>query len=145
MAGFSDTMENNLCKLIFNAVAIANVADNAAAAPSTSLWVALHESDPADAGTQGTGETAYTGYARSQVIRTTAGWEVTGGSVVPAASVTFPQATSTSTGTLTYASIGLTSATTAGIIVASGAISPTIAYQQNTTPSLTTGSSFTLD
>jgi hypothetical protein len=33
----SDTFENDILKLIFNATAIANLADNAASAPLTSL------------------------------------------------------------------------------------------------------------
>jgi hypothetical protein len=44
--------ECNLLKLIFNAVAIANIADNAAASPLTNLFWALHTADPGDAGTQ---------------------------------------------------------------------------------------------
>jgi hypothetical protein len=145
MAGFADTFENDLCKLLFNGTAIANIADNAAAAPSTNLWLSLHETDPTDTGTQGSGETAYTGYTRIGVARTSTGFVVTGNSVSPNVNVDFPQATSTSTGTLAYASIGLTSNSTGGTIIASGAITPTIAYGQNVTPRLTTGSSFTLD
>jgi len=145
MAGFSDTFENDLCKLIFNGTAISLIADNTATTPTTDLWVALHESDPADTGTQGTGETAYTGYTRIAVDRVSTGWAVTNNSVSPNATITYPQATSTSTGTLTYASIGLTSATTDGKIIASGALTVSINYSQNVTPSLTTGSSFTLD
>lgn len=147
MAGFSNTFEDNILKLLFNATAISNIADNAASSPSTALWVSLHTADPADTGTQGTNETAYTGYARVAVARTTSGWAVTDGSgtVSPVSAITFGQATSTSTGTLTHAGIGLSSSSTSGIMIASGAISPNINYQQNTTPSLTTGSSFTLD
>jgi hypothetical protein len=145
MAGFSDTFENDLCKLIFNAVAISNVADNAATAPLTSLWAALHTADPADTGTQGTNEGGYAQYTRISVARTTAGWVVTNNSVSPVANIDFPQNTSTSTGTFTHASIGVTSASTAGKIIAAGTISPNINFSQNVTPRLTTSSSFTLD
>jgi hypothetical protein len=145
MAGFSDTFENNILRLLLNATAISNIADNAASAPATNIWVSLHTADPADTGTMGTNEVSYTGYTRIGVARTTGGWVVTNNSASPVSAITFPQATSTSTGTITYASLGMTSATTAGIIIASGAVSPTINYGQNVTPSLTTGSSFTLD
>jgi len=145
MAGFSDTFEDNILKLLLNATAISNIADNTATSPSTAIWVALHTADPGDTGTQGTNEASYTGYTRIAVARTTGGWVVASGSASPVSAITFPQATSTSTGTLTHASLGLSSATTSGIIIASGAISPNINYQQNTTPSITTGSSFTLD
>jgi len=145
MAGFGDTFENDLCKLIFNATAIANIADNAGSSPSTALWVSLHTADPGDTGTQGTNETSYTGYARVAVARTTGGWVVTNNSVSPVSNITYGQATSTSTGTLTHAAIGLTSASTGGKIIAAGAISPNINFSQNVTPQLTTGSSFTLD
>jgi len=111
MAGFSDTFENDVCKLIFNAVAIGNIADNAASSPLTNLWCALHTADPAD----------------------------------PVANIDFPQNTSTSTGTFTHASIGVTSASTGAKIIAAGTISPNINFSQNVTPRLTTASSFTLD
>ena len=145
MAGFADTFENDLCKLIFNGTAIGNIADNAASAPLTTLWMALHTADPADTGTQGTNEGGYAQYTRISVARSTAGWVVTNNSVSPVANVDFPQNTSTSTGTFTHASIGVTSASTASKILAFGTISPNINFSQNVTPRLTTGSSFTLD
>ena len=145
MAGFSDTFENDLCKLIFNATAIGNVADNAASAPLTSLWCSLHTADPADTGTQGTNEGGYAQYTRISVARTTAGWVVTNNSVSPVANIDFPQNTSTSTGTFTHASICVTSSSTSGKILAAGTISPNINFSQNVTPRLTTASSFTLD
>jgi hypothetical protein len=145
MAGFSDTSETNILKLYLNATAIANIADNASSSPNTAVWVSLHTADPGDTGTAGTNEASYTGYTRISVTRTTAGWTVASGAANPVAAITFPQNTSTSTGTLTHAAIVMTSATTGGIIIASGTISPNINYSQNVTPSLTTGSSFTLD
>ena len=146
MAGFSDTYESNILKLILTAVAIANIADNTATSPATVLWGSLHTADPGDTGFQGTSESTYTGYTRISVARTTAGWSVgAAGNASPVAAITFPQATSTSTSTITHAGIGMSSATTAGILIASGALSPTINIAQNVTPSLTTGSSFTLD
>ena len=145
MAGFSDTFENDLCKLIFNAVAIANIADNAASSPITNTWLALHTADPGDSGVQATNEGGYAAYTRVSVARTTAGWVVTNNSVSPVANADFPQNTSTSTGTFTHASIGITSASTSTKYLAAGTISPSINFSQNVIPRLTTGSSFTLD
>lgn len=89
----SNTFENDLLKLIYNATAIANIADNAAAAPLTNIFWALHTADPGEAGDQTTSEAAYTSYARVSVARTTGGHTVTNNSVSPVAQVTFPAAT----------------------------------------------------
>ena len=147
MAGKSDSFESQLLGLIFTGASISQLAINASSSPLTALWFGLHTSDPGDSGTQGTNETAYTGYTRIAVTRTTNGFIVSSnsGNVSPAASVTFPQATSTSTGTLTHFSIGMTSASTSGEILYAGSISPTINFGQNVTPSLTSASSFTED
>lgn len=59
-----NTFENDWLLLIFNATAIANIADNAASAPLTNLYVSLHTADPGEAGDQTTNEAAYTSYAR---------------------------------------------------------------------------------
>lgn len=58
-----NTFENDLLQLIFNAVAIANLAQNGVS-PITNIEVSLHTADPGEAGDQTTSETAYTGYAR---------------------------------------------------------------------------------
>jgi hypothetical protein len=140
-----DTFENDVLRLLFNAVAIANVADNAASSPVTSLWTSLHTADPGETGTQGTSESAYAGYARVSVARTTAGWVVTNNSVSPVSAITYPTATSTSTSTVTHFAVGLTSASTGGKILYKGTVTPNIAIQQNVVARLTTGSSITED
>ena len=136
--------DSSILKLILTAAGITNIADNTATSPATVVWIGLHEADPGTAGDQTTNETAYTGYARVSVARSTAGWVVgAAGNASPAAAITFGTATTTSTGTITYGSIGLSSSG-AGTLIASGAISPSINYGQNVIPQLTTGSSFTL-
>lgn len=140
----SDTFENDWLKLIFNATAIANIAQDGTS-PLTSLWASLHTADPGETGTQGTSEATYTGYARTSVARTTAGWVVTNNSVSPVSAITFPTATSTSTSTMTHFAVGVSSASTGGKVLYKGAISPTIAIQQNVAARLTTGSSITED
>lgn len=138
-----DTFENDWLKLIFNATAIANIADNASSAPLTSLWVALHTADPGEAGTQATNEATYTSYARVGVARTGSGWTVTGNSVSPAANIDFPICTGGSN-TITFFSVG-TGNTGATKILYSGTVSPSISVTTGTTPRLTTASAITED
>lgn len=144
--GFGAQFASDLTKLIFTAQAIANIADNAAGSPSTNLWVSLHTADPGSTGTQGNNEGGYAQYTRVGVARTTGGWSPSGssGQANPVANIDFPQNTSTSTGAFTFAAVGLTSASTSGKIIASGALSVNINYAQNVTPRLTTASTFTL-
>lgn len=139
-----NTFENDLLKLIYNAVAIANIADNAAVSPLTNLQVALHTADPGEAGDQTTSETAYTGYARVAVARTTGGWTVTGNSVSPVANIDFGEATAAPGGPITHASVGV-AASGASKILHSGALSPTITMAVGTIPRIKTTSTITED
>lgn len=141
----SNTLESAVLNLLLAAKPLANVFDNAGSSPITDIWVALHTSDPTDSGTMGSGELAATGYTRIATTRSTAGWTVSNGSASPVAAITFPQLTSTSTGTITHFSVGMTSATTGGTIFYKGTVSPNINYGQNVTPSISTGSSITED
>ena len=141
MAGTGSTFANDLLKLIFQATAIANLADNAASAPITNIYASLHTADPV-AGNQTTSEAAYTSYARVAVARTSGGWTVSSNTVVPVAAITFPAATGGSE-TETYAGLGKSVSGT-GELYFCGAISPTIAVSNGVTPSLTTSSILTL-
>lgn len=143
MAGKSDTFENDWLKLIFNAVAIANIADNAAASPLTDLYVALHTADPTDAGVQNASEATYTGYARVAVARSAGGWTVTGSSVSPVAAISFGACTA-GTNTATHWSVGVAGSGATKVLYA-GAISPTISISAGVTPQLTTASTVTED
>lgn len=138
-----NTFENDWLKLVFNATAIANLADNAATAPLTSLYVALHTADPGEAGDQTTSEAAYTGYARVAVARTTGGWTVTNNSVSPAAEISFPAGTG-GTGTATHFSVGV-AASGASKILYKGTVTPNIVMGSGVTPKLTTASTVTED
>lgn len=138
-----NTFENDLLKLIFNATAIANICDNAAASPLTNLYVSLHTADPGEAGDQTTSEVAYTSYARVAVARTSGGWTVTANSVSPVATISFPAGTGGS-GTATYFGVG-TASSGAGKLLYSGAISPSIVCGSGVTPQLTTASTITED
>lgn len=138
-----NTFENDWLKLIFQATAIANIADNAAASPLTNLYVSLHTADPGEAGDQTTNEITYTSYARVAVARTAGGWTVTGNSVSPAATISFPAGTGGS-GTATHVGVG-TLATTAGKLLYSGTVTPNIVTGNGITPQLTTASTITED
>lgn len=111
----------------------------------TGLWSALHTADPTAGSGQNQSEVSFVGYARVLTTRSTAGFVVSGSgpaTASPVAAITFPQLTSTSTGTATYWSIG-SSSSGAGQILYSGSLSPSINLGQNVTPQITTGSSIT--
>lgn len=139
----SNSLENSWLLLLFNATAIDNIADNAASSPLTNLYVGLHTSDPGEAGDQTTNECAYTSYARVAVARSDEGFTVSGNSVVPAAAISFPEASGGSE-TATHASIGSASSG-AGVLYYSGTISPNITISTGVTPQLTTSTSITED
>jgi hypothetical protein len=139
----SDTTENALMLLIFNATAWGNYADNAATSPQTNIHTALHTADPGDAGTMSTSETTYTSYARTNVARTSGGWTVTNNSVSPAATISFPAGTGGS-GTVTHFSTGKTGGGTTAILF-SGTVTPNITVGNGVTPQLSTSTAITID
>lgn len=139
----TNAFETSFLALIFNGTAIANLADNAASAPLTNLYLSLHTSDPGEAGNQTTNECAYGSYARVAVARSGSGWTVTANSVSPVAAVNFPEATS-GTETATHFGIG-SLASGAGVLYYKGAISPNVAVSSGVTPSLTTATTITED
>ena len=139
----SNTTETAILKLVFQAIAWGNYADNAASSPQTNVDVALHTADPGDTGTQTTSETTYTSYARVSVARTTGGWSESSGTVTPVATIAFPAGTGGS-GTVTHFSTGKTGGG-ASAILWSGTVTPNIVTGNGVTPQLTTSSTITLD
>ena len=92
----SNAFEQSLLELLFNNSNIANVGDATGLRGSTtagSLYLALHTSDPGEAGSQTTNECAYTSYARQAVARSVAGFTISGNIASLAANVDFPEAT----------------------------------------------------
>ncbi len=143
-----NTFSNDLLKLIFQAVAIAGIAENATISPLTNLYVSLHTADPGEAGTQQTNEIAYTGYARIAVARSAAGWTVTNNSVSPVADITFPAYGGGAGGTVTHFGVGTVDlATGAGkLLFGSGCtVTPNIVVGAGVTPILTTATAITLN
>ena len=139
----SNAAENSILNLIYSATAWSNVADNASSSPLTNIHVALHTSDPADAGNMSTNEIAYTSYARVNVARSS-GWSTSSaGSISPAATISFP-AGSGGSGTATHFSTGKTGGGSAEIFF-SGTVTPNIVTGNGVTPQLTTSTTITLD
>jgi hypothetical protein len=134
-----DSFENDLLLLFFNATSIANICTSVGAA---NLTVALHTADPGEAGTQATNETAYTGYARVNVARTSGGWTVTGSSVSPVANIDFGECTAAPGGPITHFSIGTG---TANKLLYSGTVSPNITMTTGVIPRLKTSSTVVED
>ena len=137
----SNAFENSSLLLIFNATAIADLAENDTTTPATTLTVALHTGDPGEAGDMTTSEATYTSYARVTVARTAGGWTVTGNSVSPAANITFPQATGGSE-TITHFSVGTG---VADNMMYSGTVTPNIVVSNGVQPVLDTATAITED
>jgi hypothetical protein len=135
------TYDNDLLKMLFNAVPIANICDNAATSPLTNIYVSLHTGDPGAAGSQTTNEAAYAGYARVAVARSTSGWTVSSNSVAPFAVISFPTCTS-GTETETWAAAG-TSFTGTGKILYRGPLTPSLNVSVGVVPQLTTATTLT--
>lgn len=142
----SNSWENGLLLLLFNNTNFANVGDATGLRGSStagSLYVSLHTADPGEAGDQTTSEASYTGYARVAVARSGAGFTVTGNSVSPAATITFPLG-SGGGGTATHFGIG-TASTGAGVLLYSGTITPNLTMGNGIQPQLTTAGTLTED
>lgn len=137
----TNSFENSLLLLIFNATTIADLAENDTTSPATTLTVSLHTADPGEAGTMTTNEAAYGSYARVTVARTAGGWTVTGNSVSPVANIDFPQATS-GTETITHFGVGTG---VSNNLMYKGTVTPNIAVSTGVQPRLTTASTITED
>lgn len=139
----SNAFELDLVSLIFLGTAIANLADNTASGPLTSLYLSLHTADPGEAGNQSTSECTYGGYVRVAVARDGTAWTVAGNSATLIADTDFVRATSGSE-TATHFGIG-TAASGAGKLLYSGTITPTISISAGIKPRLLTGTVVTED
>lgn len=145
----SDVFENDLMKLLFNNVAIADIGDVAGLRATTtagSLWISLHTADPGEAGTAITNETAYTGYARQIRARATGagGFTVTANSVSPFENVDFPECTASPGAAITHFGVVNTSSG-AGKLLYSGTMTPNITMAVGVIPRLKSTSTVTED
>jgi hypothetical protein len=141
VSGKGNTFEQDLLKLIFNATAIANIADNAATSPLTNLFIALHTADPLESGDQTSSEATYTGYARVSVARTSGGWTVSAAgdptTATNAAAITFGLCTAGSN-TITHVSIGVATSGASKMLYG-GALTASLAVSNGITPSFAIG------
>lgn len=131
----SNAAEAALADLLFLNIDWAGIGDagglqNSAAAGN--FYISLHTADPGEAGDQTTSEIAYTSYARVAVARSGAGFSRSGSTISNVALVQFPQCTGGS-GTATHFSVGAASSG-AGQIVASGALSASLAVSNGIQP-----------
>ncbi len=148
-ASIGDTFENDLMKLIFNATAIANIADNAGSGPLASLFLSLNTADPGETGTAATSEIAYTGYtARFTSARdtgTSTRFIVTNNTANPAANMDF-QAGTGGSGTASYFTVTtVVTPANASKILFSGTVTPNIVTGNGVTPRLTTATAISID
>lgn len=137
----SNALETSILQLLFNATALADLAENDSTSPATTLTVSLHTADPGEAGDMSTNEANYTSYARVTVARTSGGWTITGNSVSPVANISFPAATGGSN-TITHFGVGTG---VADNLMYSGTVTPNIVVTSGVTPILTTASTITED
>lgn len=133
----STTFSNDLAALIFNATAIADLAENDSSSPATNLYLSLHTADPGIGGSQTTNETAYTNYARVAVARNSGGWTVASGAAENAALVQFAQCGVTGA-TITHVAIG-TASSGAGKVLYAGALNSSLAVALNIQPQFAAG------
>ena len=118
------TFAADLEALLFTGTPIANIADNAASSPITTIEVALHTADPRS-GNQTTSETGYTSYARVAVSRSVGSYGGSSGVVDNDAAITFPTCTGGSS-TVTWVSLGTAHTGTGKVIIAGTLVSSTV-------------------
>lgn len=113
MSGMSNAGELDLQNLLFKNTNFPNAPVLQGSAVVGSFFCALHTgAGPGQVGNQSTNEAAYTGYARVGVVRSGAGWTITGSNPTTAenaAAITFPTSGS-GPETETFASLGSLSA-----------------------------------
>jgi hypothetical protein len=143
MADKSASLANSFLQLLFNGTTWANIAVNATSSPATTIYAALHNTTLTSASTQATGETAYTSYTRIGIVRTSSGFVITGNSVSPAGTITFPVCTG-GTDTITYVSFGLNgTAGTAGTLLYWMPLASSIAVATGVQPVISASSALT--
>ena len=126
----SNTTENDILKMVLQGV------DPAWRAGAT-LYVALHSVDPGETGTAITNETTYGGYARMPIAKAT-GWTDAGSSFSNADLIQFPVCAN---GTVNIAAFSIvTTASGAGQVLYSGALTTTLAVSVNIQPQFAAGS-----
>lgn len=145
----SDALENGFLDLLYMNIDFAGVGDAGGLRGSVvagQIFFSLHTADPGEVGTQATNEAAYTGYARVGRNRVSGagGFTRTGNSVSPTEDVEFGEATASPGPDITHFSTGLASSG-ATTILHKGTMTPNIAMQVGSRPTLTTATAITED
>ncbi len=143
----SNATEDAILRLVFNATAWSNYADNAASSPQTNISVALHSASPDDDGVQSDHEISYTNYARVNVPRTGGGWTVSGTTpttVYPTSAINFATGGSGATALAAYFSTGKTGGGGSAILWY-GSVTPNVPCGNGVTPSLSPSTTIWLD
>lgn len=141
----SNSLETDILELLFNATALADLAENDASTPATNLYLSLHTGDPGETGSQTTNECNYTSYARVAVARSGSGFTVSGDSCTLAANADFPNPGDATNlpQTATHFGVGTGSSGT-GYLMYKGTVTPNIVIDSTgVTPRLTTGTTIT--
>jgi hypothetical protein len=140
-------------KQIFNNDDIANIGDATGLVGGVegNLYVSLHTSDPGEAVTDPTAtETTYTDYLRVAVVRSTAGWTVSGtdpASCSPFADIDFAECGATPGAALTHFAIlgGVNTTADDRLVLYSGTLTPPITMATGVIPRIKTTSTITED
>jgi hypothetical protein len=102
----STAASNAIVALIYNATPWANIADNAASSPITTIPVALATASYSVSSTLSSNEATYTNYLRQSTARTTSGWTApSSGATSNVAAIEYPQC-GASGNTITSAATG---------------------------------------
>lgn len=125
----SNTTENDILKMVLKGTDPSWRAD-------ATQYLALYTADPGEAGSAVTSEATYTSYARVAITKATA-WTDGGSSFSNAALVQFPKCTG-GTNDITHFGV-VTSASGAGQLLYSGALSSTLSVSNNIQPQFDTG------
>lgn len=130
---------NSIVGLMYRAAAWANVADNAASSPVTSVYLALHTGNlTAATGAQNENEVAYTDYARKSTSRSATDWAApSGGSTSNATLQQFP-ACGVTGATASHVSTGV-GASGATAVWHFGALNSSLAIALGITPQFNIG------
>lgn len=139
--GWGTVFANDLIKLIFLATAIANIADNAASTPNTSIYLSTHTASPTG-GNQTTSESTYTSYARVALLRSATGFTQSTNTMSLTSLTSMPAATG-GTETITHFQLG-TAVSSTGKTIVWGTVTPNISVANGVTPQLTTATLLTL-
>ncbi len=106
----------------------------------SNLFASLHTADPGETGTQATNETAYAGYTRCTISRSTSAWTTSSTTKADnVAAITFPLCTNGAAIVVTHLGLG-TSFSGAGELLYSGALTAGLTVGTSITPLFDTSS-----